>query len=354
MRASRHITALCASSMLLAAQTAAADDKETAKNRFDEGVEHMEAGRYDAACPAIEESHKLNPLPGTLFTLAECEANRGRIATAMARYDEYLALYATLPPDRKAKQGKRPQESMAQKAALAPQVPELTLVLPANSPRETAVTRDGQEVGLNALGVAIPVDPGEHTVTTQAPGGALTELRVTVGRAEKRTVILQVKDAPGARSTMAAPSRGDGGKMPPQLPPAPADTGSSARRIGMYVAGGVGLAGLVLGGVTGALTLANKATVDANCVDGGEGVKLCKDMSGVMAGNRAKQLGLASTVGFSAGAAGLGLAAVLFFTGSSRPSASRDGSTGRGEPWIDAAIAPAGQPGVIVGWRRAW
>lgn len=191
MRAAHYITALHIASTLLVARMAVADDKETARIRFDEGIAHMEAGRYDRGCPAIEESYKLNPLPGALFALAECEANRGRIATAIARYDEYLALYATLPPDRKAKQGKRQQESLAQKAALGQQVPEVTLVLPTGAPRETVVTRDGKDIGLDALGVAIPVDPGEHTITTQAPGGPLTEIRVTVDRAEKRRIIFR-------------------------------------------------------------------------------------------------------------------------------------------------------------------
>src|SRR5580704_16022315 len=78
---------------------------------FDRGVADLEAGRYDAACPAIEQSYKLDPRPGTLFALAECEMKRGHLGAAAARYDQYLALYPTLSADKRAKQGDR--EKMA-------------------------------------------------------------------------------------------------------------------------------------------------------------------------------------------------------------------------------------------------
>ena len=90
------------------------------------------------ACPDIAGSYKLDPYPGTLFAMAECEAAAGRIATAAAHYEEYLALYDSLSPDKKAKQGTRHRDSLAQKATLTPLVPKLTLVLPPNarSPRQ--------------------------------------------------------------------------------------------------------------------------------------------------------------------------------------------------------------------------
>src|SRR6185436_16083319 len=38
---------------------------ELAQALFDRGVADMDAGRLDRACRAIEESYKLEPLPGT-------------------------------------------------------------------------------------------------------------------------------------------------------------------------------------------------------------------------------------------------------------------------------------------------
>ena len=64
----------------------------------------MLAGRYDTGCPELAESYRLDPAPGTLFTLAECERKGGNIATALARYDDYLQLFNRMSPDEQAHQ----------------------------------------------------------------------------------------------------------------------------------------------------------------------------------------------------------------------------------------------------------
>src|SRR3954471_20410735 len=107
MRAARTLTAAILCAALSAASGARAAEPERAQALYDRGLSSMNAGRFDEACPAFEQSYKLDPLPGALYTLAECEAQRGRFAAAAARYDEYIALYATLPPDKKLKQGER-------------------------------------------------------------------------------------------------------------------------------------------------------------------------------------------------------------------------------------------------------
>src|SRR5262249_29995110 len=136
------------------------------------------------------------PRPGTLFTLAECEAKRGRLATAVARYDDYLSLFARLGAEQQRQQADRPKIAREHKAALDSQVPQLTLSLPADAPKDTAIRRDGTDLPAAMLGVAVPVDPGEHLILTQAPGEKAIELRVTLGKGEKKQVTLQVKDIP--------------------------------------------------------------------------------------------------------------------------------------------------------------
>ena len=89
----------------------------------------------------MELSYKLDPRAGTLFTLAECEAKRGRLATAMARYDDYLSLYARLSEEQLRKQGVREKIARNQKVALSLQVPELTLLLPSEAPAGTVSRR---------------------------------------------------------------------------------------------------------------------------------------------------------------------------------------------------------------------
>jgi hypothetical protein len=335
-----------------------AQDKATAQAFFERALADMQAGRLEKACPVFAESLHLYYAPGTLFTLAECEAKRGHLAAALSRYEEYLKLYETLPPEKQTAQGSRRKDAQAQWAALDPVVPKLVVLLPQNAPRETRVMLDGQEIPAAMLGTALRIEPGDHILTTQAPGGPVTEHPATLAKGEARKLELDVKLPPGA-SPPALPTPADApAPIPPLMNAAPPPgAAKGGRRTGAYIVGGVGLAGLVLGGVTGSLMLANKGVVDANCSDGSAGVKLCKAAAGVTAGNQAKTLGLISSIGFGAGLAGLGAAAILLLTEPSAPKqASRRGPAPVGAPslWFCAGALPEPQGGAMLRVSGVW
>ena len=127
----------CASAIPL---PALAQDAAAAAALYDRGLSDMLAGKLSSACPALAESYRLDPLPGALFTLAECEGKAGRCATAVARYDEYLATYARLPAKEKAGQKGRNKLAEAARRKLLPNVPTVTIRLPASAPEGTRVT----------------------------------------------------------------------------------------------------------------------------------------------------------------------------------------------------------------------
>jgi hypothetical protein len=76
------------------------------------------------------------------------------------------------------------------------------------------------------------------------------------------------------------------------------------------VIGSAGLAAVVLGGVTGGLTLAKTSDVEAMCPMPDQ----CTT-EGVAVADSARTFGLISTIAFAAGAAGIGAGAVLFVMG---------------------------------------
>jgi hypothetical protein len=310
MRASRSFASLVLVSALLVAGAAAAQEEAGADARYNRAVTDMVAGKYDEACPIIEDAYRADPRPGRLFTLAECEAGRGRIASAVARYDEYLAVFAQMPPEKQAKQQGREGIAITKRAALAPHVPQLTVLLPPGAPGGTVVKRDGAVIAEASVGVALPVDPGDHTVTGQAPGGPVVEVRVTLGKDEKKQVTLPLaapRAEPTPSSIAAAP--------PPQAPP-PSDAGPSGQRVAAFVVGGVGVAGVIVGAVMGGLVLSKQGTVKANCAG-----MFC-DAAGAGAVESAKPLGVGSTVGFIVGGAGLVVGVVLLATDRSTPRAA--------------------------------
>src|ERR1700679_1282689 len=172
--------------VLLLASPARAEDPAAAKVLFDHGLDEMKQGRYASGCTAIEDSYKLNPLPGALFTLAECEGKRGRFATAVRRYEEYLAVFAKLSRDKQAKQHGRDGLSTTQIGALTPQVPRVTVVLGDAPPAGVVTPTDGVPLDRTKPGAPIPIDPGDHVVFVKAPGGSPVEQSFTVGRGEQK------------------------------------------------------------------------------------------------------------------------------------------------------------------------
>ena len=148
--------------------------------------------QFASACPALEESQRLEPRAGTLFTLAECQAQWGKVASAVAHYQEYVGLVPRLPADQQSRHRDRVKTANSQIAKLKPTVPTLTLLLPADVPAGTSVTRNGVLLQGAALGLALPSDPGEYVIVTRTPGGAERPVTISVALGEAKRVALEV------------------------------------------------------------------------------------------------------------------------------------------------------------------
>jgi hypothetical protein len=304
-----------------------AQDLAMAEAQFNRGLAEMEEGRYESGCPALEESQRLDPRPGTLFTLAECEALRGRVATAMTRFQDYMTLFERMTPDQRSKQQGREVIVKKRQAELAAKVPTLTLRAPASPPRGMVVKRGDLVLSSASLGVALPVDPGEYVVVTEAAGLARNEQSVTIQVGEKKAVDLVFGAPLPADDEGLGPAPGSSGRP---------DDAPSGRRIAAYAVGGVGVAGLALGTITGVLTLGEKSTIDETCTG-----TVCSQ-EGLDAADSASTLGLLSTIGFGVGIAGVATAIVLVVT---EPSPA----TAAALPRIGA-----GPEGASVTWSRAF
>jgi hypothetical protein len=341
--------------VLAIARPAPAGDKSArnpAEELFMQGTSAMDAGRYEEACPPLEQSYRIEPKPGTLFYLAECEAQRGRIASAVARYKEYMELYPKLSRASRAKQGDRLQVARRQESQLSSEVPMLTLVPPEGASSDLVIQCDGAAVPKGSLGAPFPVDPGEHVVTSWVPGEALLQFHVKLGRGEKLLLRLTRTNKSSAPQK---PVADDG--MGPAPGPAPDDGGPSpARRASMYTFGGVGLAGLVVGGVAGVLALSKKSEADDLCPSDPQdsALRSCStpeaEAEATSLSEDSRKFGTVSTAGFIAGGVGLGVAVVLLLTesrgGATSPRASGHGTT--------VGVLSAGPEGGVFGVRGSW
>ena len=145
---------------LASAPLAHAADPVTAEALFLQGRKDADAGLYVLACAEFEESNHLDPTPGALLNLADCEEKRGQLARA---WQHFRQLYDELPSSDE----RRPlAESRA--LVLEQRTPKLRVVLSSGPP--ATVKRDDTVLGLASLGASQPVDPGRHVVVVSSPG----------------------------------------------------------------------------------------------------------------------------------------------------------------------------------------
>jgi len=289
---------------VLSAISASAQDLHTdpaaAEALFKRGVEDMRAGRFEAACPLIAESRRLDPRPGSLFTLAECEAHAGLAATAVVHYREFLRLVEGMTQAQKLKQATRAHDAEEQIKILEPEVPSLTLVLPKDSPSGVEVTRDGIKLGMASIGIAISLDPGEHVLITQLPSGEKAEQKIVVEKREKKTLELKIPVAAPGTGSLAKPE-------PVVVTEPPKRPWQKPTAIGVLALGGVGVA---VGGALGGLAIAkngesNSGPCNSQNVCNGDGLRRR---------NEALTFATGSTIAIIAGGALLAGGVVLFAT----------------------------------------
>jgi hypothetical protein len=299
MAVSRALPWLLVGSLI--ARSAAAEggqgvDPAAADALFQKGREAAEKGEWSVACPKFAESQRLDPAAGTLLNLGDCEDHLGRLASA---YEHYKTALEMLPAgdDRIALTKQRI-------ATVEKVVPHLTLVAPPDFPADARVMRDDVQLGSASFGLALPVNPGQHTIVVTVPGHADKRTSVSLRSSEAETVTLRLGDAlPSAPPPRPSTHAGDVAAGP---------DGGAARTAG-FVVGAVGLAGVGVGAVTGLLVLGKKSIVDdpSHC---DPTTHVC-DATGLAAASSGKTLSTVSTVAFVAGGALLVTGAVLVLTG---------------------------------------
>jgi hypothetical protein len=140
--------------------------------------------------------------------------------------------------------------------------PRLTVRLAAGSPAGAEVARDGTVLGGISLGIALPVDPGAHTLVVRAPGHADASTLVTLREGEDREVV--VTAGPEASAAPIAPARATS-EVAPQ---SPERRGLGVQREIAIVALAAGGASLLVGTVSGVSALLSWGNAESACNKG--------------------------------------------------------------------------------------
>lgn len=257
---------------------------------FDDAKALVKKGDYAHACPKFVESHRLDPAGGTILHAADCHQSEGKLATAWTEYNEALSFAV------RDKRSDREGIAREQIAALAPKLGKLTLsVAPESRAIEALALRiDGALIERAGWDTPIPVDQGSHRIEAAAPG--YEAFQGTVDTTD------------GHETPFAVPALT---RTPAAVAPAPAPDGGSRTRTLAFVAGGIGLAGLAVGGVFGIRAIAIGDQRD-QCKEG-PNQNGCTHQQ-VEDQDTARTSATISTVGFIVGAVGLAGGVVLWLT----------------------------------------
>lgn len=296
--------AFCLAGPALASDKSPAE-QAAAKALFDEGKALYEKGQLEEACQRFEAARRIESTPGTLLNLARCHEKLGRTASAYGALDEAVTVARRLGDEERRAYAERWMKE------LEPQLSRLRVEVE-RAEGDLSIQLDGKELHPGALGTAIPVDPGKHTV--EAAGRGRAPFRTTVD-VEPRpgTVTVRVPAQAATTTTTTPPARP---KPPPPGPPY-----WNGQRIGGVALGAAGIAGITVGAVYGVKAAQSMAGSDERCIQGNpdrctpEGYALRQD---------ANTQGWISNVGIGAGALAVAGGVVLFLLAPKPAPAKRD------------------------------
>lgn len=283
-----------------------------------EGYRAYVAGEYSTASEKLERAFRLVKAPTLGLWSARALVKTGAWVRASERYLEVTRL--PLPNTNRANHQRAKEEATQERTLLLPRIPLLRIEIRGAPASEVELQMDGSKVDPNLVGVARPVDPGEHILTAHWRGVDQTA-RVFLEEGAEAAESLsfepsappQTETAPKQKpktKTKARPRKNPTEHLQRQREQPEAGPGALT-----YVALGVGAAGLLTGSVAGGMALAKQRELDESgfCSGNGCGAQVDAEV------RQLNTLRLVSTIGFAAGAAGAGVGLTLLLWKNGEP-----------------------------------
>ncbi len=292
--------------MTVSSRAQSKDDNEADLLKlFEQASVELDAKSYATACPKLEKFVAARPAAiGAHMALGECYQGLGRLASAWTQYVTAQDL-ATKAADERATQA-------AEKAGqLRPRLATIVIDVPSSNQSIPGfkITLDGKGVGAGQWSQAIPVDAGYHEVVAWRRDGN-TPQGPSVGRDVQWETRHVESIADGAQIVIRfrAPLQPVVAQHASSVSPILSPPASWRAPLG-WSAASVGVAGLAITAVTGALAFDARSKVDAYC----NPAKQCNS-DGLAAVSDGKALATTSTVSLVLGTALLGTGIIVLAT----------------------------------------
>jgi len=308
--------------------------RAAARGLANEGEAFFKEGNYAEAIDRFSRAFDLFKAPTIAMRHAESLVRLGRLVEARERH---LVISRTkLPADAPDVFKDAVTAAARQADALQTRIGKLELSIKGEDLDGAELVIDGRTIPPALWGVKWPMDPGvHHLVLTK--GNRRTEQRIKVdeGRALLMSLVLPAS-SPTSDVTPTPTTINHKQPAPLQPPVEAADQAGdpqTMRTIG-WVGLGVGGAGLLLGGITGAMALSKHGSLTDECPDG-----RCPSSYGSEVDSY-RTTRTVSTVGFVVGIVGAGTGLALILTS---PTTNPRQGIARISPWI--GVGSAGMAG---------
>lgn len=315
-RALLFVTAASLVSPAVRAQAVDDSTRNAARSLASQGKEALDKSDWDRARDLFRRAYTLVPAPTIALYEGRALVKLHRLVEAEEAF--MRAARTSLDAESPEPFRKAVHDAEEDLLALRGRMPKVTIVPsgPGASDPQLSVTLDGRPLATALVGVELPIDPGAHTLRGEAPGGTPTELVFSVAEKQRQKVELAVASghaAAEAKPLVVAP--------PVAVKPGPAEPAAAPspwqKRAGLIV-GGVGVAGLATGIITGILAGSRYSEAERKCTDH----QCLEGSAGWDAVQSFRTLRTVSTVGYIVGAVGLAAGTTVFLTAPSRPSAA--------------------------------
>jgi hypothetical protein len=324
---------LCATLAVTAPQALAGGDPTAqARALAQEAGDLIDAKKYADALDRVTRAETLYHAPTHELMMGQANEGLGHLAAALAIFEKLAA--EPIPAAAPHAFVEAQQAGKERLRALLARVPSLLVSVKGLRPGQRAEVKvDGEPYAIDTA-AARPADPGSHLIVVSVEGRDPVQ----------QTVLLPEKGGVVTAEVSMAPSDSHEAVSAPQAPPPPlpsilAEPGGGQPHSGggslvpAFVAFGVGVAGLGVGAVTGAMSMSNVSDLRNKCPG-----NVCPSSQQSQI-DSTKTLGTVSTVGFIVGGVGAaaGVTLLLLRKPSGESAAARHPRTV--VPWVGVGTA---------------
>lgn len=242
-----------------AQEAPSASETALAREQFREGMTQAQAGRWPEAYTAFARAYDLVRRPLVLLNLAGAAEQTGRLVESAEHYRQFLREVTT---GREAEQRPVAEQGLAR---VEPRIARARFVLDAARGSDSYAL-DAQPIATAAMGTALPLDPGGHTLIVSSAGAEIGRVTFTLAEGEAKDVpvavtrpaqALVVAPPPDLTPHDVPPPRDDERPAPPPRP-VPAPSGGLFSSPVFWVIVGV----VLVGGATAGVVVATSGGSD--------------------------------------------------------------------------------------------